>query len=452
MISPYLEKIGFGLYANSSAQFDNILIYNTAFPAGIPSDTDEIFHDDYSDYDLWNRYVSIYGTEIQWNIIEDRLEGQYPDDATPNYGWLITQGLEYTPELASYTIKVKFDIIHTSTDEIFLLGWGFDTRTDPFAVKYNPSIQMLSLGSQNDIGSFSSYNSYTLDEPLTWGELIVAVGVKDGFQHTDVYLSTMDSSFKQIMSHEENVVYSGGNIGVGMIRSEYTTETLVCWDELDYRRGYHGPDMGPGPDPPTLEDFGVKIGDTFTYQLTRLGPATQFNLAVWFNTDSSTLEDSFLISQGDKIKLIITEFKDYGIFVDVYQNDGFLLNARNNFFFLPINTDLTNLKMFDDGVVVHSGDQYMSTMTFRNETTDLITGEVEFRWDNTTGVLETVEVTSGVVLADNVLFDNFYFELTSSTADSGTNTIPSLTPGWDIVTVMGSFLILPIYLRKRNRN
>ena len=453
MMAPYLEQIGFGLYANSSAQFDNILIYNTAFGPDIPSDTEQIFHDDYSDYNLWNRYVPIYGSEIQWNVIGDSLEGKYPENASADYGWIITQGFEFVPDLDSFTIKVKFDVKHTSQDEIFLLNWGFSTYPEVQTIKYSPHTQMLYFGSQGDIGDFYSYNSYSPDEPLTWGELVVAVDVKDGFQHTDVFLSTMGSDYWGIFSHEENMIYDGGNIGFGMKRYEPTTETLVYWDELDYRRGYCPPDGDPSPEGPKLEDFGVKIGDTFTYQLMHLGPSTEINLNMWFYHDTTSFETSFFVSEGDEIKLVITGFLDYNIEMDVYQNDIYMLTAVGSFFFLPINANVTDIKMFDGGYVDQYGDQYTYTMAFENETTSTITGEVEFRWDVTTGVLESVEVISGLVEAGEVFFDDFYFELISSTADIGTDTdsIPNLTPGWDLVSVMSIFLILPIYLRKRNR-
>jgi hypothetical protein len=458
MMSPYLEQIGFGLFSHSSAQFDNIQIFNTAFPPEIPPTTDQVFYDEYWDYDLWNRYHAEYGVGVEWIVEEDRLCGVLSSTAVAGFEWLVTGGLEFIPDLQTATIDVDFDIHHTSpNDEIYLLSWRFNSGGNVLYVSYSAERKEIMIGSFDPTGYHEIKNSYYLDEQLTWGHLTVAIGVKEGTQTTDVFLTHMDNGPWIVLSYEETSIFGCGNVGVGMKRDgDPQMDTRVYWDNLMVRKGYYAPNIGPGPGGPKPEEYGVKEGDTFTYQITRLGPGTQINLAGWFS-NKMTSETSLLASQGDVIKLVVTGFLDYGIEIEVYQNNLFVINGTSNFFFLPINTDLSNFGMFEGGTVVQEGDQYLYVMTFYDDTTNnatvgSITGEVEFRWDVTTGVLETVEVTSGLVPSEGELFDDFYFELTSSDTDGGTNTIPNLTSGWDIVTVLGILLILPIYLRKKKRN
>ncbi len=448
---PNLEDVGFGLYYNSSARFDNIHVY-TGYHAPPDQPTDEtIYYDDFASYNL-DPYVWYGGPEGNWDIENEWLRGYYFNNVSSESGWLTTSGLEIHEDLYSYTIEVDYDI-HSANGDILLLGWRFNSGADVQYVRYSYQRNVLEFGAQNEVGDKSTFYSMPMESQLTWGRLIVAVAVESDKQITQIFLQEEELEPYIIFTNDDFGVFKCGNIGFGFDNQEINMETLVFWDNIWIRKGFYPPKIDEKPDESfTQEDFSISVGDTFIYSLTEYsGASTEVDLTGWFRNKNTEESIPLSLAQGDQLKLIMFDFVEWGIEVEIHKNtDDYIGNGINNFLFLPIYGNLSNFKMFDNTNLVEESDYYRLTWNY-NETQPSDDGVLEFQWNKQTGVLEKLELISGSISTNGSEISIFKFELMESFTGETTDgtTIPSLSPGWEFISIMGVIISVPILSRRK---
>ncbi len=145
------------------------------------------------------------------------------------------------------------------------------------------------------------------------------------------------------------------------------------------------------------------------------------------------------------------DFVEWGIEVEVHKNtDEYIGNGINNFIFLPIHGNLTDFKMFENTYLFEESDYYRLSW---NYTEDGISddGVLEFLWNKQTGVLEQLELISGSISPEGSEISIFKFELIESITEEKPDdtTIPSLSPGWEFINILGVIISIPIISRRK---
>ncbi|MHA2107839.1 MAG: hypothetical protein ACW99R_09070 [Candidatus Hodarchaeales archaeon] len=448
---PNLEDIGFGLYSNSSAQFDNIQVY-TGYHTPPDQPTDEtIYYDDFASYNL-DPYSWYGGPEGNWEIENEWLRGYYYSNISSESGWLTTTTIETHEDLYSYTIEVDYDI-HLANGDIMLLGWRFNSGEDVQFIRYSYQRNVLEFGSEDAVGEQFTYHSMSMESQLTWGRLIVAVAVESDKQMTQIFLQEEELEPYKILTHDDFNVIKCGNIGFGFDSQEINTETLVYWDNIWIRQGFYPPKIDEMPDDSfSSEDFSVSSGDAFIYRLTEYsGASSEVDLTGWFRKTDVEENIPLFLAQEDQLKLKVVDFVEWGIEVEVHKNtDEYIGNGINNFFFLPIHGNLTNFKMFENTFLVEESDFYRLSWNY-TEAGNSDDGVLEFLWNKQTGVLEELELVSGSISPEGSEISIFKFELIESITEENTDdtTIPSLSPGWEFISILGVIISIPIVSRRK---
>jgi hypothetical protein len=448
---PNLEDIGFGLFSNSSAQFDNIQVY-TGYHTPPDQPTDEtIYYDDFASYNL-DPYIWFGSPETDWFVENESLRGYYFNNGTSESGWLTTTGLETYEDLYCYTIEVDFNIQYVNGD-IILLGWRFNSDSEFYYIRHSYQRNSLEFISQNSVGEKSNYGSIVLENELTWGRFNVAVSLENGKQITDVFLQHEDQAPFVTFSYENFDLVKCGNIGFGFEQHDLYTESLVFWDNIWIRRGFYPPKIDDKTDEGySQEDYFVTTGDSFIYTLTEYnGELAEGNLTGWFRETDTEYSIPLFLAQGDKLKLKVFDFLEWGIEVEVYKNtDEYLGNGINNFLFLPIHGDLTTFRLMENTQLVEETDFYRLSWNY-TEGGVSDDGVLEFLWNKQTGVLEKLELISGSISPEGSEISMFKFELIESiiVESPDETTIPTLSPGWKFISILGVIISIPILSRRK---
>ncbi len=444
---PILENIGFGFYSYSAGHFDNLYVYSGIHrPDQQPVD-DTIFYDEFSRYNL-GPYVWTHS--VNWSIDNYWLRGySNPGDK----GWLMTTDLDIHEDLYEYTIELDYDI-HIANGDILLLGWRMNSSTDFHFIRYSPQRDLLEYGYENEIAQKFTIYTKPMDYRLTWGRLYVATRVDGDQQFTEVFLQEEDHNPYLAFTYDETNLYKCGNIAFGIDSTGIYNETLVFWDNIWIRRGFYPPKIDDKPidEGFTMDDFAISSGDTFTFELSEYtGVEPEVDLTGWFR--DVTVDESLPLSlaQGDQLAINVFDFVDWGIEVEVYKNsDDYIGKGVSNFLFLPIYGNLSNFRMFEGTSIVVESDAYSLTWNYSdNNASD--DGILEFRWSKMTGVLESLELISGSISPEGSAITTFLFELVDSTTDGpdDNTTIPTISPGWEFISLMGILISIPILSRRK---
>jgi hypothetical protein len=412
MNAPVLEQIGFGLYSYSNAHFDDFEVYSSYRTpdgphGGFKPEDFEIKQEDSFTY----RMTSYSGSESEAN-----LTGWFRD-ANTDHSMLfyLSQGEEF--EMFVFEIwesGVVVDIYKNDEYEGHVIS------------------NFFFLPIYSDLTNFKMFEGTSLSE-----------------NDDQYFVLANEGDIKSTTPCTLEFYWDKSN---GVLTDLKVTFGVITFEDGSFISGFHLELVDSTLD--SGNDYGVGKDDTFIYHLTDyVGSELEINLNGWFRDEDSGIAMNLSLAQSDELKIIIIEFIEYGVMVEVHKNNNYLGDGIASFFFLPVNGNMSSFTMFGEAPLTDVGEFYVGTLP-SNYTGSSTEVTIEFAWYKDSGILYKIELMSGIMtMSDGSTISSFKFELIDfTTTPKDTHTDPILTPGWELIPSLACLLAVPIVLRKKRKS